>query len=103
MTSLKGEEITYALHFDFHTASNKAEYEALLAGIRLAKQMVVEAVVALTDIRLSANQINGEFETKDKRMEKYVKVVQEFVQLLREFTIKQILRGENRRADPVSI
>lgn len=99
LTSQEGEEITYALRFEFHTSNNKAEYEALLAGLRLAKQMGAEAIVALTDSRLAANQVNGDFETKDKRMEKYVKVVQRLVEPFKEFTIKQIPRGENRRAD----
>nr|KAJ0196707.1 hypothetical protein LSAT_V11C700371330 [Lactuca sativa] len=29
LTSPIGEEVTYALHFDFHTSNNEAEYEAL--------------------------------------------------------------------------
>ena len=61
LTSLEGEEVTYALRFDFHTSNNKAEYEALLAGLRLAKQMGAEAVAVLTDSRLAANQINRSF------------------------------------------
>nr|KAJ0187158.1 hypothetical protein LSAT_V11C900462460 [Lactuca sativa] len=35
LTSPTGEEITYALRFDFYTSNNKADYEALLAGLRL--------------------------------------------------------------------
>lgn len=79
LTRPEGEEITYAPSFDFHTPNNEGEYEALLADLRLAKQMGAEAIVALTDSRLPANQINEEFETKDKQMEKYVKVVQRLV------------------------
>ncbi|XP_023745788.1 uncharacterized protein LOC111893943 [Lactuca sativa] len=54
LTSPKGEEVTYALRFDFHTSNNEAEYEALLAGLRLARQMGAKAVTALTDSRLAA-------------------------------------------------
>lgn len=75
LTSPEGEEVTYALRFDFHTSNNKAEYEALLAGLRLAKQIGAEAVMALGDWRLAANQINGSFEEKDRRMEKYARIV----------------------------
>nr|KAJ0187561.1 hypothetical protein LSAT_V11C900487230 [Lactuca sativa] len=56
LTSPTGEEVTYALHFDFHTSKNEAEYEALLAGLRLAVKMGSERVVALTEWRLPANQ-----------------------------------------------
>ena len=65
LTSSEGEEVTYALRFDFHTSNNNAEYEALLAGLCLAKQMGAKAVMALTDSRLAVNQINGSFETRD--------------------------------------
>nr|KAJ0214035.1 hypothetical protein LSAT_V11C400197270 [Lactuca sativa] len=75
LTSPEGEEVTYALRFDFHTSNNEAEYEALLAGLRLAKQMGAKAVTALTDSRLAANQVNGSFE---------------------------IPRSENKRADALS-
>nr|KAJ0216343.1 hypothetical protein LSAT_V11C300108160 [Lactuca sativa] len=47
-----GEEITYSLRFDFHTSNNEAKYEALLAGLRLAKQMYAKSIVVLTDSRL---------------------------------------------------
>lgn len=85
LTSLEGEEVTYTFPFDFHTSNNEAEYEALFVGMRLAKQMGAEAVVALTNSRLTANQINESFKTNDKRMEKYVKIVQRLVKLFKEF------------------
>lgn len=37
LTSPEGEEITYTLHFGFHTSNNEAEYEALLVGLRLSR------------------------------------------------------------------
>nr|KAJ0186576.1 hypothetical protein LSAT_V11C900479430 [Lactuca sativa] len=83
LTSPTREELTYALRFDFHTSNNKAEYEALLADLILAVTMGAERVIALTDSRLAANQVTGEFETKDKRMEKYVKTVQQITSTLK--------------------
>ena len=76
LTTPEGEEVTSALRFDFHTSNNEAEYEALLSGLRLAEQMGAEVVMVLTDSRLAANQINGSFNAKEKRMDKYVKIVQ---------------------------
>ncbi|GKA93483.1 reverse transcriptase domain-containing protein [Tanacetum coccineum] len=34
-----GKEYTYALRFEFETTNNEAEYEALLAGLRIAQEM----------------------------------------------------------------
>lgn len=84
------EEVTYALRFDFHTSNNEAKYEALLAGLRVAVKMGAEKVTTLIDSRLAANQITGEFGAKDKRMEKYVKAIQ------------QITSSLNRRAAALS-
>lgn len=36
-TSPSGDKYEYALRFKFHTSNNEAEYEALLAGIRMCK------------------------------------------------------------------
>ena len=55
LTIPEGEEVTYDLLFGFHTSKNEAEYEALLVGLRLAKQMGAEVIIALTYSRLAAN------------------------------------------------
>nr|GEZ41919.1 reverse transcriptase domain-containing protein [Tanacetum cinerariifolium] len=55
LTSLEGEEFTYALRFEFDASNNKAKYEALIAGLRIAKQMEVKNLVAKVDSRLVAN------------------------------------------------
>lgn len=64
--------------------------------------MGAKVVMVLTDSRLAANQINGSFMEKDKRMERYVKIAEWLTKSLTEFTIKQIPGSENRRADALS-
>nr|GEU47024.1 reverse transcriptase domain-containing protein [Tanacetum cinerariifolium] len=39
LTNPKGAEFTYALRFKFDATNNKAEYEALIAGLRIREQM----------------------------------------------------------------
>ncbi|CAL9020767.1 unnamed protein product, partial [Prunus brigantina] len=39
LTKPDGVKIEYALRFNFRTSNNEAEYEAFLAGLRLAKSM----------------------------------------------------------------
>ncbi|GJT62341.1 reverse transcriptase domain-containing protein [Tanacetum coccineum] len=39
LTDPSGQEVTYALWFNFRTSNNKAEYEALVAGLELTIQM----------------------------------------------------------------
>ncbi|GKD46461.1 reverse transcriptase domain-containing protein [Tanacetum coccineum] len=52
-------EFTYALRFRFDATNNEAEYEALIAGLRIAEQMGVKNLQANVDSRLVANQVNG--------------------------------------------
>ncbi|GJZ28309.1 reverse transcriptase domain-containing protein [Tanacetum coccineum] len=41
LTNPEGMEFTYALRFEFTATNNEAEYEALLAGLRIAARMGV--------------------------------------------------------------
>ncbi|GJW97826.1 reverse transcriptase domain-containing protein [Tanacetum coccineum] len=42
LMSPEGEEFTYALRFEFDASNNKAKYEALVAGLRIAEQIGVK-------------------------------------------------------------
>ena len=46
LTSPLGDKSTYALRFDFKCSNNEAEYEALLAGMRLAQSVGVTTLEA---------------------------------------------------------
>ena len=47
--SPKGDEIECMVFLDFHTTNNEAEYEALVAGLDLAKAVGVTSVVVYCD------------------------------------------------------
>ncbi|GJW76991.1 reverse transcriptase domain-containing protein [Tanacetum coccineum] len=46
LTSPEGKEFTYALRFEFDASNNEAEYEALVASLRIAEQMGVKNLIA---------------------------------------------------------
>ncbi|GJS50625.1 reverse transcriptase domain-containing protein [Tanacetum coccineum] len=50
LTSPEGTEFTYALRFQFIASNNETEYEALIAGLRIAAQMGVRNVQVLVEI-----------------------------------------------------
>ncbi|GJS22782.1 reverse transcriptase domain-containing protein [Tanacetum coccineum] len=64
ITNPKGMEFTYALRFRFNATNNEAEYEALIAGLRIARQMGVQNLQANVDSKLVANQVNGVYVAK---------------------------------------
>ncbi|GJR94943.1 reverse transcriptase domain-containing protein [Tanacetum coccineum] len=59
-------EFTYALRFEFTATNNEAEYEALIAGLRIAARMGVRNLEANVDSRLVANHVLGEYVAKGK-------------------------------------
>ncbi|GJZ85210.1 reverse transcriptase domain-containing protein [Tanacetum coccineum] len=59
LTSPEGTKFTYALRFQFTASNNEAEYEALIAGLRIATQIGVRHIQANVDSKLVANQVLG--------------------------------------------
>ncbi|GKF22128.1 reverse transcriptase domain-containing protein, partial [Tanacetum coccineum] len=45
----EGKEYTYALRFEFETTNNEAKYEALLEGLRIAKEMKIQELIIFID------------------------------------------------------
>nr|GFC49576.1 reverse transcriptase domain-containing protein [Tanacetum cinerariifolium] len=55
LTNPERAKFTYALRFGFDATNNKAEYEALIVGLKIAEQMGVKNLKANVDSRLVAN------------------------------------------------
>ncbi|GJY54854.1 reverse transcriptase domain-containing protein [Tanacetum coccineum] len=95
-------EYSYALRLNFSNSNNEAEYEALLAGLRIAKEMQVRDIHAFVDSKLVASQVEGSYEAKGGRMIKYREKVLELAGTFNRFQITHIPRAENRKADALS-
>ncbi|GJX68394.1 reverse transcriptase domain-containing protein [Tanacetum coccineum] len=102
LTSPEGTEFTYALRFGFEATNNEAEYEALIAGLRIAEQMGIKNLQANVDSRLVAKQVNGTYITKEADMIRYLEKVRTLTNGFRMFSIKQVPRSENKKADALS-
>ncbi|GJR73268.1 reverse transcriptase domain-containing protein [Tanacetum coccineum] len=73
LTDPEGVEFTYALRFQFETTNNESEYEVLIAGLR-----------------------------KNGYMIKYLEKVKALTNTFRAFSIKQVPRSKNKKADALS-
>nr|GEU35421.1 reverse transcriptase domain-containing protein [Tanacetum cinerariifolium] len=102
ITNPEGMEFTYALRFRFNATNNEAEYEALIAGLRIAGQTRVQNLQANVDSKLVANQVNEIYIAKESSMIRYLEKVKNLASTFKEFSIKQIPRGENKKADTLS-
>ncbi|GKA64009.1 reverse transcriptase domain-containing protein [Tanacetum coccineum] len=72
LTNPEREEFTYALRFRFDATNNEAEYEALIASLRIAEQIGIKNLQANVDSRLVANQVNGSYIEKESGMMQYL-------------------------------
>nr|GEX80479.1 reverse transcriptase domain-containing protein [Tanacetum cinerariifolium] len=75
-----------------------AEYEALLAGLRITRKMKVHALKEKVDSKLVSCQMNGEFVASSEGMEKYLTKANEYAALFKRFLIENISRNQNQEA-----
>ncbi|GJR89907.1 reverse transcriptase domain-containing protein [Tanacetum coccineum] len=98
----EGAEFTYAMRFRFDATNNEAEYEALIDRSPDRRKKAKELYKANVDSRLVANQVNGSYIAKESGMVQYLNKVKTLARSFKEFSIKQIPRSENKKADALS-
>ncbi|XP_071712547.1 uncharacterized protein [Rutidosis leptorrhynchoides] len=99
LVNTEGKEFTYALRFEFATTNNKAEYEALLVGLRMVKELKILHLRAFVDSQLVANQIMGTFEARQPTIQQYLTKAKELIESFKSFDIEHVRRSQNKKAD----
>jgi len=94
-----GVLIEQSLRFEFKASNNQAEYEALLAGMRLALEVGVKELEAKSDSQLVFGQVTGSFQTKDSQLLRYLERVMHLTQKFVSFKLTRVPREQNGRAD----
>ncbi|GMH03832.1 hypothetical protein Nepgr_005671 [Nepenthes gracilis] len=95
----EGVEIVYSVTLAFPATNNVAEYEALLAGLRLARECSARSLVVRSDSELVVNQVKGNFEASNPQLVKYLAKVRALIPEFGRFEIEHIPRTDNERAD----
>ena len=62
----------YAIRMQFPATNNEAEYEALLTSLGLVNALEAKAFI----VQANSQLVKGDYEAKEKRMQKYLKIVQ---------------------------
>ncbi|XP_075499106.1 uncharacterized protein LOC142537480 [Primulina tabacum] len=97
-----GEKIKLALRIDSRITNNEAEYKAVIAGIRAAREIGASRIILYSDSQLITQQIKGIYEAKDDRMLKYLQLIQAQAETFVDWSIEQIPREENGEADALA-
>ncbi|XP_015941178.1 uncharacterized protein LOC107466687 [Arachis duranensis] len=95
-------QIEVSLKFEFLASNNQAEYEALIAGLKLAEEVGVTKIVVFSDSQVVTSQINREYQTKDPNMKRYLDKMLEYLRRFLKTEVRHITREHNSRADTLS-
>ncbi|XP_058747024.1 uncharacterized protein LOC131620014 [Vicia villosa] len=98
----EGLIIEVSLVLSFTTSNNQAEYEALLAGLRLAEDVGAREVMIYTDSQLVASQVSGDYQAKNDTLAEYLTFVKEKMKRFSKADVAHIPREHNSRADILS-
>ncbi|XP_074324051.1 uncharacterized protein LOC141660975 [Apium graveolens] len=102
LRSPEGFKIQTAISFSFPATNNQAEYEALIAGLKLSRTLRVQDLKIYTDSQIVVRQTNGEYIAKNPTLEKYQALVQSYLASIPSHQVLQICRKENEEADILS-
>lgn len=62
LARLEGNVVEYILLFDFFTINNEVEYEALIARLKIIKELGVAHLTIFSDCQLVVGQVRDEYE-----------------------------------------
>ena len=102
ITSPKGDILKYGGQLQFPATNNKVEYKAILMGLRVARFLVIKNVLLNNNSKLVISQINGEYEAKESRMQRYLKMTNKIIRDLEQVSFMQVPRSQNSEADEVT-
>ncbi|KAL0462963.1 UNVERIFIED_CONTAM: hypothetical protein Slati_0183900 [Sesamum latifolium] len=66
ITTPQGEDLEFAIKFDFKASNNEAEYEALVIGLRMAHVTGAKHLLAYSDSQLVVKQVKAHAKLKKK-------------------------------------
>ena len=86
----------------FPAINNEDEYEGILMGLRLRKALGATNLLVQSNSKLVIGKIKGDYEAKEERMQKYVRLTRHLTQEFDRVEFAQIPRSQNMIADEVS-
>ena len=95
VTTPEGDSVKCALRFDFKATNNQAEYEALIAGLRVSNALGADEIEVFSNSQVIVNQVLDEYQARDENMIAYLKLAKELLGRFKEYKIVQIPREKN--------
>ncbi|XP_074356445.1 uncharacterized protein LOC141696160 [Apium graveolens] len=103
LKSPQGDLIAESICCDFKATNNEAEYEALIMGLTIAKDMNIKNIDVNYDSLLIVNHIKGPYEAKDPKMVANLDITKRLTNHFNNFSIQQVPRESNVQADALAV
>ncbi|KAK1686388.1 hypothetical protein QYE76_047236 [Lolium multiflorum] len=94
--------VYYISEIHFEATNNMAEYEALLHGLRIAKEIGIKHIICCGDSDLVAQQVAGTWNTRNSVMAAYRDEVDEIAKCFLGYEVKYVRHDDNTAADMLS-
>ncbi|KAK0602564.1 hypothetical protein LWI29_034807 [Acer saccharum] len=98
----EGDSVECALRFDFKATNNQAEYEALIAGLKVCTVLGADEVEIFSDSQVVVNQVLDEYQARDESMITYLELAKELLGRFKEYRIVHVPREENEQVDALA-
>ncbi|HVL64779.1 MAG TPA: ribonuclease HI family protein [Actinomycetota bacterium] len=82
--------------------NNVAEYEAVIAGLELARESGVDDLLVRVDSELVVRQLNGDWKIKNDRLRRLAVRARSLMRGFSTVAIEHVPRGQNSRADALA-
>jgi ribonuclease HI len=97
-----GDKLQYVLQMHFRASNNIAEYEALVHGLKMVKQIGIRRILCFGDSDLVTHQVSGDWDARDANMASYRFYVQQLSGFFEGCEFHHVPRANNDEADRLS-
>ncbi|XP_020270743.1 uncharacterized protein LOC109845905 [Asparagus officinalis] len=102
LTSLPNHVLPRAFSLTEPCTNNLAEYNALLIGLELARELEIKHLEAYGDSQLIVKQMTGEYEVRNDDLILLHKAATKLVESFESFHIEHVLRSKNTHTDALA-
>ena len=96
----EGIKLEHSFRLSFKALNNEAEYETLLAGLRVVSDLGAKEVKVYSNSQLVVNQVQGSFEAKDPWMMEYLRLVKQVIDHFADFDSLATLASSSTEGIP---
>ncbi|CAL2240750.1 unnamed protein product [Prunus armeniaca] len=101
--SPQGQRWQFTFQLDFKCTNNQAEYEALIIGLEILKEMKATRVLVYGDSQLIINQLTGEYQCTSENLTLYYVTALNTANEFSRISFVYVPRAENHEANEMAL